>query len=252
MNVKVHIQTRCEHCDGEAYILVGEAIDANGNNIRIGGDLPRRCYPIRLDAKMSYPYQRSEFLHPNLIEWVETNRGRLLSAVLTLARAWVATGKLSHEGPIMGGFTEWVQVVGGILENAGISNFLDNLPMMYDHVDEEGRQWEAFLLALHHLHQDSWVLTRDICEDLKHYSSLVDLLPDELDLPFDYNGEVRDNFVHQLGLELRKRVETRFGASQVHIKHERDTHLGVAKWRIVCGDAGVRGVSTTQSQNFVG
>jgi hypothetical protein len=31
MNVKVQIQTRCEHCDGEAYILVGEAIDANGN-----------------------------------------------------------------------------------------------------------------------------------------------------------------------------------------------------------------------------
>ena len=31
MNVKVHIQTRCEHCDGEAYLLVGEAIDANGN-----------------------------------------------------------------------------------------------------------------------------------------------------------------------------------------------------------------------------
>ena len=27
----------------------------NGNNIQLGGDLPRRCYWIRLDAKMSRP-----------------------------------------------------------------------------------------------------------------------------------------------------------------------------------------------------
>ena len=28
---KVHVLNRCKHCDGEAYVYVCEAIDANGN-----------------------------------------------------------------------------------------------------------------------------------------------------------------------------------------------------------------------------
>jgi hypothetical protein len=63
-----------------------------GNNITFAGDMARRSYPIRLDAKLARPWERkpAEFRHPNLIDWARANRGRLLWALLTLARAWYA------------------------------------------------------------------------------------------------------------------------------------------------------------------
>jgi hypothetical protein len=62
---------------------------ATGNNIRLGGDLQRRSYWIRLDAKSATPWLDRKFKHPNLAEWVLENRGRIVAAILTLARAWV-------------------------------------------------------------------------------------------------------------------------------------------------------------------
>ena len=61
---------------------------ATGNNISLRGDLPRRCYWIRLDAKDSRPWKREKFKHPDLTSWVEKTRGELVGAVLTIARGW--------------------------------------------------------------------------------------------------------------------------------------------------------------------
>ena len=56
-----------------------------GNNIRLGGDMPRRCYQIRLNAKSSKPYSGRKFKHPDLLRWVEDNRSELLHALLVIA-----------------------------------------------------------------------------------------------------------------------------------------------------------------------
>lgn len=42
-----------------------------GNNIRLGGDMQRRCYWIRLDAQTSRPWEGRTFRHPDLISWVK-------------------------------------------------------------------------------------------------------------------------------------------------------------------------------------
>ncbi|HWR50070.1 MAG TPA: hypothetical protein VN428_03130, partial [Bryobacteraceae bacterium] len=39
---------------------------ATGNNIQVGGDMPRRCYWVRLDAKLSQPFRRTGFRHADL------------------------------------------------------------------------------------------------------------------------------------------------------------------------------------------
>ena len=57
---------------------------ANGNNLRIGGDLPRRCYLIELDAKMSQPWKRSGFHHADLVEWVTSRDPSLCGRYLYL------------------------------------------------------------------------------------------------------------------------------------------------------------------------
>ena len=119
-----------------------------GNNLVLGGDLPRRCYWIRLDAQTSEPWRKQEYRHPNLKGWVRENRGRLLRAVLTLARAWFVAGSPSAPTPILGSFEEWCRIVGGVLAFARVKGFLGNLDELYEQSDPTLAAWEAFLSFL--------------------------------------------------------------------------------------------------------
>ena len=83
----------------------GAAIDRNalgvwcvtGNNITLGGDIPRRCYRIRIDARVADPFLRGpeRFKHWPLMEWVTQERATILHALLTVCRtsgvAWLGT-----------------------------------------------------------------------------------------------------------------------------------------------------------------
>ena len=62
---------------------------ATGNGLRVGGDMARRCYFIRLDAGMSRPFERENFKHSDLVEWISKIHGQvliLLRYVLRTAR----------------------------------------------------------------------------------------------------------------------------------------------------------------------
>jgi hypothetical protein len=58
---------------------------ATGNNLQLGGDMPRRCYWVRMDAKCSRPFERNGFRHKRLKQYVLAHRGELLAALLVLA-----------------------------------------------------------------------------------------------------------------------------------------------------------------------
>src|SRR5262249_3885134 len=58
-----------------------------GINPEPRGAIVRRLVPIAIDPKMVSPWQRDRFKHPKLQAWAKENRGRLLAAVYTLARA---------------------------------------------------------------------------------------------------------------------------------------------------------------------
>ena len=118
---------------------------ATANNIALRGDLPRRCYRVRLDARMERPSQRGDFKHPNLLDWTLKNRGELLAAILTLSRAWFSAGEPRAKVPQLAGYGEWTRVIGGILAHAGVKGFLENLNELYELVDDEGTQWATFL-----------------------------------------------------------------------------------------------------------
>ena len=66
---------------------------ATGNNIILRGDSPRRVLHIRLESMEESPEDRKGFAHPNLLEWVRKNRGRLVVAALTILRGYVAAGQ---------------------------------------------------------------------------------------------------------------------------------------------------------------
>jgi len=118
---------------------------ATGNNIVLGGDLPRRCYLIRIDAKTSKPWERTGWLHPELRQWVADHRGELIGALLMLVRSWCSSGCPDYLVPRLGSFESWCGTVGNILAHAGYAGFLANKEDLYQNNDSDGGQWEAFL-----------------------------------------------------------------------------------------------------------
>jgi hypothetical protein len=124
---------------------------ATGNNITVTGDLIRRTYRVRMDAKVARPGLRSgpdekhTWKHPMLKEYVIANRGAILAALLTLARAWYVAGQPIVKVRSFGSFQAWATGIGGILDHAGYTEFLDNLEQDYDDTDAETVEWEVFL-----------------------------------------------------------------------------------------------------------
>lgn len=118
---------------------------ANGNNVTLRGDLPRRAYWVKLDPRLARPWRRSGFRHPDLPEYVLRHRGDILAAVLTLARAWFAAGRPAPKLQPVGSFENWCRMVGGMLEVAGVEGFLANAEELYESADPELEEWAAFV-----------------------------------------------------------------------------------------------------------
>ena len=136
---------------------------ATGNNPQFSNELARRLVRIRLDAHVDQPWRRDDFRHSNLLAWVRANRARLVAACLTLGRAWIAAGKPRH-AHTLGSFEAWAEVMGGILEVAGVPGFLANLDEMYEAADAEGAVWRTFVGLWWDRHGTGEVSTKDLHE----------------------------------------------------------------------------------------
>lgn len=120
---------------------------ATGNNPALSSEMSRRTIRIRLDAKVDRPWLRNGFRHPNLSEWVRENRPKLVWASLTIIKAWISAGRPLFKERTLGMFESWSEVMGGILQVAGIPGFLANLEEFYESSDAEGSMWRGFVRA---------------------------------------------------------------------------------------------------------
>lgn len=188
----------------------------NGNNVQLRGDLPRRCYWIRLDAKMSRPWERVGFKHGDLSAWVMENRGQLIMALLTMAKAWYVAGCPKPNTPKLGSFESWCNTVGGILQFAGITDFLGNQEKMYELSDVEGQEWEMFLLAWQERDGNAVVLVKELVDEIQKEGESVikDTLPSELAGALTKKGA---SLARTLGWALPKKEGALFGDSGVHL-----------------------------------
>jgi hypothetical protein len=203
---------------------------AAGNNVQLGGDLARRGYWIRLDAKMSRPWQRRGFRHPDLLGWAAEHRGELLSALLTLARGWFAAGRPDADVPPLGGFDEWARMIGGILAAAGVKGFLDNLDDFYDQADQEAVAWERFFATWLGALGAEPVTVGDLAKAVAEEGPLRDALPDD-DLA-DRLGKPAA-FRSKMGKALAARNGTRFGDAGLRVeKAGEDPRSRAASWRV--------------------
>ncbi len=200
-----------------------------GNNLILAGDLPRRCYWIRLDAQTSEPWRNREYRHADLKGWVRVNRGRLLAGVLTLARAWFVAGCPVASTPMLGSFEEWCRIVGGILAFSGVEGFLGNLDELYRQSDPSLASWEAFLFALKAHMPTSGFRVADVVARLREDQSFRAVLPEEL-------GDVEPlaGFQRRLGKAFLKRANRRYGSDAVHLVRL-DVRQGTVVWSVKGG-----------------
>lgn len=211
---------------------------ANGNNLFIGEELIRRSYPITLNAKMTKPYTRNGYLHGNIQKWVLENRGRLMAAGFTLVRAWINSGKSRFLSVPLGNFTEWVEITGGILMNAGLQNFLGNLNTVGEKSLTDQNQWRFFLSLLHAEFPNQDFSTAEFCEFLQKDPSRNENLPDEISQILTDKEIITPAQKTSIGRALRKIVEKRFGDEAYYLTNRLDEHKKVALWKVHRGDAG--------------
>lgn len=209
---------------------------ANGINVETGPDIARRVYWIRIDAQQARPDQRTNFHHPELLQWVKDKRGMILAAILTLARAWIQAGCPPPEGiPQVGSFEKWRGMVGGILGNAGITGFLANLEQFRERSDTLSSQWDSFLQALKEQFPGSFTM-KEVKALLESYNDdrqsafndpkirLCDVIPDDISL--------RDKDPSRaIGNALKRHADHVFSSGLVIRKDDTKIHHAMA-WRV--------------------
>lgn len=177
---------------------------ANGNNVTVGGDLARRTFKSRVDPQDPMPWQREGFRHPDLIRWVQQARGGILAAVFTVARAWIQAGRpVPVRVPRVGSFEAWRDMVGGILESAGVPDFLENANEVYLAADEDRTQWENFLQALWKLYGCNPFTAGSVTTRMTYPegSGILDTMPDDLAEAYHYKSRT---FSKALGQAFKK------------------------------------------------
>jgi len=187
---------------------------ATGNNIQIGGDMPRRCVWIRIDPEMAKPHERDGFLHPNLEEWVKDNRERLLVALLTLCRFWYADGCPTYPTPTFGSFEKWCSIVGSIMAHAGVSGFLENRDGLWEQSDSESGEWETFLAAWQRIYGAVPITAKELLEDITHGNDISNAIPESVSEAISGNGDK----CSKIGFLFKARLEKRYGARNLRLE----------------------------------
>jgi hypothetical protein len=227
-----------------------------GNNLQPIGDLVKRCFWVRLDPQRNDPEKRTGFRHgayDDFLNWVATNRAALLRALLTLVRAWMVAEQPKPIGlASLGGFDRWVQVVGGVMQHAGLKGFFQDPEQAY--VDPDAEQWLPFLQSvgevtywtdftvsdLVRIAQDvQWSGSRNVASN--NAAKLRDNLPGELAKTVD-----TPKFGSELGYAFRRKRNAYYGPDNMHLAHTgKFTRDGAVLWQVRRGIQGPTAAATS-------
>ena len=182
------------------------------NNPSLSSEMARRTIPIRLDAKMPQPHLRTEFRNPKLREWVRSNHAYLVWAMMTLVGGWIAAGRPKGSKKL-GMYESYSEVIGGILDVAGVPGFLD-IPQEQARLEDD----DASLAPLVPLWRDKFH-----CDAV----GAAELLP--LCTEIDLGGKTDHDQKIRLGKLLRSNRDRRFGELVIREAGERG---GSKLWRL--------------------
>lgn len=212
---------------------------ATGNNLEVGGDLARRCFRIAIDPRLPHPWERNGFVHHDLIAYIAEQRGMILTALLTMARAWYAAGCPAADVPPLGSFEEWTRVIGGILQCSGLTDFLGNRADLYQ--DTDAQEWGVFLTAWHERFKSEAQKLADVVQVLRANDGFAESLPGFLrdTLAEQKSGNTQRSLSKQLGLALKRVKGRQFGENDdwITVRSITDRHSKTNSWRVERNDS---------------
>ena len=202
-----------------------------GNNVEMSGDFTRRICSIRLDANVEDPTGRAGFLHPDLHLWIQENRGDLVWAVLTVARAWISAGRPESRATLAT-YTSWANTIGGILDMMEITGFLQTPEERKQGIDPFLDVERDFIRCwLYHGLKDkmNWVLRSN---ELLNMCQAC-----ELGFGFSSNGKGDMNAMTFSSRRMSKIADRVFDIKTmdeqtVSLKVVRDAYRGNSAWRL--------------------
>jgi putative DNA primase/helicase len=120
---------------------------ATGNNLSVRSDTARRAYWIRLEPQEAAGFTNRTFRHEGIDRWLLEHRMEFLLKILVMARAWYVAGQpLPKAVPRILGYEAWSQTLGGILEFAGVPEFLKTFQEDAESNAREQSDWTNFIV----------------------------------------------------------------------------------------------------------
>lgn len=125
-------------------LVNGVTIVGTGNNVHATGEITKRIVPIMLQPPTESPENRVDYRHPLLRSYVESQRERTIGALLGFIAAWRDAGRPTGNVGL-GGFERWAAVVGGIMRNAGYTEWCANLARWRGGTDDFSAELRRFV-----------------------------------------------------------------------------------------------------------
>ena len=221
---------------------------ALGNNVDVQGDMPRRSILIRLESQLARPYDRQDFRHDNLREWVEHHRPELVAGLLTILVAWHQAGRPKGAARL-GSFDAWAATVGGALSFAGIDGFMSNVGEMRQRGAGDEQDMAAHLWELNaHFYGQSFTVKQ-----------VARLLEDDRMETIPPRMSQSKNYAQSLGYVYRHYADRWF--DRIRLRQEGMTH-GARRWVLEVApvdnypetgwDGGLGGIASPYTQESSG
>lgn len=226
----------------EVEVAVRLTMIMAGNNIPFQRDMLRRNVPILIDAETPNP--ESDRSAPNYFKhsriWAhlrkpETRAG-LIWAYQALVFNWLAKGcprpKLA---PVLGSFEEYTDVIGGILEVAGITGFMGNhAAYMSDRAGSDITPPQAVTMRIYEKYGFDEKTAKDLLEALapktvlRRLTEKAPTIDPELGLTLKGDGQDEGAMLQSLGHYISRWRTTFAMPDGVKVRwHKRKTNEGV-------------------------
>ncbi len=141
---------------------------ATGNNVQFAADTARRCSHARLETAHERPEQRTDVKYKNLREHVRKQRDRLLSAALTILRAWYVAGRPRHELTPWGSYEGWSDVVREAVVFAGLPDPGETRLALQTAADRDAVTMDTIITCLEQMDEHRrGVTTAEVIERVK-------------------------------------------------------------------------------------
>ena len=136
-------------------------IVGTGNNVQASGEIAKRIVPIIIEPACANPEARTDFQHPDIRGYVRQQRRTVLECLLGLAANWLAAGRPRHTERL-GGFEQWSETVGGILQVNGLRAWRTNESEWRKVANPHGSEMETFVEVWHEAFGASEVTALDL------------------------------------------------------------------------------------------